>query len=87
MDYGEDVKSLLRAAAQTARELGHSFVGTVHLLLALSGAPGMAGHLVRGAGVEPGLIGMLIAAKLTGGIAGALLALAMTKKNAECEVK
>ena len=53
MDYGEDVKSLLRAAAQTARELGHSYVGSTHLLLALSREDSVPGQLLRGAGMEP----------------------------------
>ena len=53
MDYGEDVKSLLRAAAQTAQELGHSYVGSTHLLLALSREDSVPGQLLRGAGMEP----------------------------------
>lgn len=59
----------------------------VNAAVFVNAASMLAAHLGFTAGVEPGLIGMLIAAKLTGGIAGALLALAMTKKNAECEVK
>ncbi len=53
MDYGEDVKTLLRTAAQSARRLGHSYVGSAHLLLALSGDKDMPGQLLRGAGMDP----------------------------------
>ena len=36
-----------------ARQLGHSYVGTVHLLMALCEAPGGTGQLLRGMGMEP----------------------------------
>jgi len=52
--------SLVQAAARKARHLGHSFVGTAHMLLALSASRGMTGHLTRGAGLEePMLVGLL----------------------------
>ena len=46
---------LLQKAGQTARAMGHSYVGSIHLLLALGRAPGSAGQLLRGMGVDPEL--------------------------------
>ena len=56
MRYTPDARSLLLLAASGARELGHSYVGTAHLLLAFSRSTSMAGRLLRGAGLEPELI-------------------------------
>ena len=56
MYYDDDALTLIRSAAGKARSMGHSYVGSAHLLLALTEAPGMAGLLLRGAGVESGLI-------------------------------
>ena len=56
MQYAADARELILAAARKARGLGHSYVGSVHFLLALTEAPGMAGHLLRGTGVESELI-------------------------------
>lgn len=56
MQYADATLNLLLCAADKARIMGHSCVGSVHLLLALSEAPGMAGHILRGAGAESALI-------------------------------
>ena len=48
------------AAGRSARGLGHSCVGSVHLLLALAEDPGQLGLLLRRAGAEPGLVGQLV---------------------------
>ena len=37
MQYHRGAQELLRQAAQKARTLGHSYVGSVHLLMALTG--------------------------------------------------
>ena len=42
---------LLRQTAGKARIFGHSYVGSIHLLLALCESKGMAGNLLRNAGV------------------------------------
>ena len=60
MRYHETALALIQGAAGEARGLGHGFVGTVHLLLAFSRGPGMAGHLVRGFGVEEPLLRRLV---------------------------
>ena len=43
---------LVTLAGRTARELGHSYVGTEHLLLALSEETGGAGRVLRAVGLE-----------------------------------
>ena len=52
MRYGADGQKLLLCAAEKARQLGHSYVGTAHLLLALSQCADTAGQLLRSAGIE-----------------------------------
>ena len=46
------LRSLIVQAGRFARELGHSYVGTEHLLLALSQEAGSAGRILRAAGLE-----------------------------------
>ena len=36
MQYGADAQNILQIAAEKARGLGHSYVGSAHLLLALA---------------------------------------------------
>ena len=52
MRYAETSTELILAAARQARGLGHSYVGSIHLLLALSEAPGGLGMLLHRYGVE-----------------------------------
>ena len=55
MRYHMLTADLVQKAGQKARALGHSYVGSLHLLLALCGSPGGAGQLLRGLGVDPDL--------------------------------
>ena len=55
MRYHMLTARIIQNAAQAARSLGHSCVGTEHLLLALVQNPGPPGHLLRTAGLAPGL--------------------------------
>ena len=55
MRYADSAKQVLLSAAATAREMGHSYVGSAHLLLALLREPGGPGQLLRGAGAETAL--------------------------------
>ena len=56
------LRSLIVQAGRFARELGHSYVGTEHLLLALSQETGSAGRVLRAAGLEePCLRSMVLA--------------------------
>ena len=52
MRYAETAGELVLAAARHARGLGHSYVGSIHLLLALSEEPGGLGALLRQYGLE-----------------------------------
>ena len=51
MRYSQEAADVIVAAAARARNLGHSFVGSVHLLMALCAAADEAGMLLRGAAV------------------------------------
>ena len=46
------LRSLIWQAGSAARALGHSYVGTEHLLLALAAEPGAAGRVLRAVGLE-----------------------------------
>ena len=60
MRYDSRTTELLLAAGRQARGLGHSYVGTAHLLLALSQETGWLGLLMRREGIEPGrLLGVM----------------------------
>ena len=52
MQYTPESLRLLREAAVKARVFGHSYVGSVHLLLSFSQYKGMAGNILRCAGVH-----------------------------------
>ena len=56
MRYSAEAQRLLLRAAENARVLGHSYVGSAHLLLALSTDPGHAGQMLRFAGGTPELL-------------------------------
>ena len=53
MRYHTQTQELIRQAARKARELGHSYVGSAHLLLALAEQPGATGQLLRCSGMDP----------------------------------
>ena len=55
MQYAADTRALIRSAAATARGMGHSYVGSTHLLLALASSEGLGGQLLRSCGFEPPL--------------------------------
>ena len=61
MRYEEESRELIRAAGQKARDLGHSYVGSTHLLLALAAQQSQTGFLLRSAGVAPVLAEELVA--------------------------
>ena len=52
MRYEEEGRSVIREAGKRARELGHSYVGSGHLLMALSAQPGTVGELLRSSGAD-----------------------------------
>ncbi len=53
MRYHMQTLELIRLAGQKARSLGHSYVGSAHLLLALVQLPGSPGQLLKSVGVDP----------------------------------
>ncbi len=52
MRFNRYATELILAAGRQARGMGHSYVDSVHLLLALSEEPGRLGLMIRGAGLE-----------------------------------
>ena len=61
MRYHMLTADLIQDSARIARSMGHSFVGSAHLLGALLGSPGQTGQLLRSSGVDPGLTRTLTA--------------------------
>lgn len=55
MRYHTMTSELIRTSGEKARLLGHSFVGSVHLLLALLELPGEPQLILRGCGLTPEL--------------------------------
>ena len=56
MRYTNEVQTVIRSAAAEARTLGHGYVGSAHLLLALCRDSTLAGQLLRGVGVRESLV-------------------------------
>ena len=52
MHYETETQRLLVLAGRMARNMGHSYVGSVHLLLAFSQIPGIWGQMLRFAGFD-----------------------------------
>ena len=53
MRYNTGALELIAAAGKRAREMGHSYVGSAHLLLAMMEQPGNTGQILRGMGMDP----------------------------------
>jgi ATP-dependent Clp protease ATP-binding subunit ClpA len=51
-----DARAVVQVAKESARQLGHNYVGTGHLLLALVGTDEPAGAVLRERGVTPELV-------------------------------
>lgn len=58
--YGQMTAEMIRFAGEKARNFGHSYVGSIHLLLALLEARGAAGTLLRSQGMDPALTQRLV---------------------------
>ncbi len=61
MRYSTQTQNLLLSAARIARGLGHGYVGSAHLLMAMARQKDMAGRLLQSAGVESSLTEQLVA--------------------------
>ena len=59
MGYRGQMEALIRQSGAEARHMGHSYVGSVHLLLALCQMSGGTAQLLRSFGVEPDLLRQL----------------------------
>ena len=55
MRYHTLTADLIQRAAHKARSLGHSYVGSVHILLELAREPGTSGQVLRLLGMDPDL--------------------------------
>ena len=53
MRYDSETEELIRIAGRKANEMGHSYVGSAHLLLAMAQNRGFAGNILRGFGLNP----------------------------------
>ena len=69
MRYAVQTQQLLLSAAEHARDFGHSYGGSAHLLLALSEEPGLAGQMLRIAGGTTSLLEKMMAVLYGGGTA------------------
>ena len=70
MRYETGAQGLILAAGQLARSMGHSYVGSAHLLLALAKDPSMAGQMLRFSGFDPFLAESMAAVLFGAGTAG-----------------
>ena len=55
MRFAEQAQQIIRTAGNSARRMGHGYVGSVHLLLALGRDMGMTGKILRFSGFDPAL--------------------------------
>ena len=61
MRYASETEKRLLLAAQKARELGHSYVGSEHLLLALADGSDWIGRSLRNAGADYSMLRNMVA--------------------------
>ena len=59
MRYHVQTNELILSSGEKARSLGHSYVGSIHILLALLDQPGEVGTLLRLLGMEPMAVGAM----------------------------
>ena len=61
MRYENEMLDIIRTAGEKAKFFGHSYVGSVHLLLALLQEKSMAGQILRGFGLSSGTVESMVA--------------------------
>ena len=59
MRYSTQTQSVLLASARIARGMGHGYVGSAHLLIALSKRTDTVGTVLRNAGMDPQVTGQM----------------------------
>ena len=52
LHYDSETAELIRNTAKKAKEMGHSYVSSAHLLLAMAGQRGCCGNILRGFGLK-----------------------------------
>ena len=82
MQYSREGRELLRRAAECARSLGHSYVGSVHLLLAFTRQRDLTGHLLNAFGVGYEMTGHMVAILYGTGTPGLPLSQGFTRQAA-----
>ena len=69
MRFEADATQLILSAADCARKLGHSYVGSEHILLAMVSEPGWPGQILHGVGMNADLTRQMAAALYGSGVA------------------
>ena len=82
MQYSKQGRQLLQQAIGSARKLGHSYVGSVHLLIAFTEQRSLPGHLLNGFGVGKNLTEMMTTILYGRGTQGLSLHQGFTKEAA-----
>ena len=80
MQYSQESRELLCAAAEKARNLGHSYVGSIHLLMALTAQRGFAGYLLSSFGIHQEMTAHIAVILYGGGTPGLQLHQGFTKQ-------
>ena len=83
MRYHPSAQALILRAGSVARRLGHSYVGSQHLLLAMAEDKGLAGSVLRGAGLDQDLTEKMAAVLYGVGTAGLPLPQGFTAQTRE----
>ena len=80
MQYSRQGRQLLQKAIENARRLGHSYVGSVHLLIAFSDRKDLPGQLLNGFGIGKDLTELMAAILYGTGTRGLSLHQGFTKE-------
>ena len=80
MQYSQESRELLCRAAEKARTLGHSYVGSIHLLMALTAQRGFAGYLLNSFGIHQEMTSHMAVILYGGGTPGLQLHQGFTKQ-------
>ena len=80
MQYSQEAKQLLCRSAEKARSLGHSYVGSIHLLMGLTGQRGFTGHLLNSFGINQEMTTHMAMILYGAGMPGACLRQGFTRQ-------
>ena len=79
MRYGKDAEQILTGAADAARKMGHSYVGTTHLFLAIARSQDVSGQILRMSGVDSALTEQMVGFLYGKGTPGLVLPQGLSK--------